>query len=128
MRLRPATDRSPALIFRADALSPFPKGAEAVTEDQLKAVSENQVNLHTLEGVKAAAIAEGYQKQAEYAQKIQDIALENIEAFYEMNEQMREYYADVIDEGISKIQELTKHFDNLTGRLGHYSNILSLMG
>lgn len=41
--------------------------------EQLKAVSQNQVNLNTIEGVKAAAIAEGYQKQAEYAQKLQDI-------------------------------------------------------
>jgi hypothetical protein len=59
---------------------------------------------------------------------MQDMALENVDALYEMNSQMREYYADVIDEGISKIQEMTDHFDHLTSKLQHYSSMLSLMG
>ena len=69
--------------------------------------------------------------QADYIEglgKIQDMAMDNVDALYEMNSQMREYYADVIDEGISKIQEMTDHFDHLTSKLQHYSNILSLMG
>ena len=41
--------------------------------EQLKAISQKQTNLNTIEGIKSAAIAEGYQKQAEYAQKLQDI-------------------------------------------------------
>ena len=69
--------------------------------------------------------------QADYIEglgKIQDMAMENVEALYEMNSQMREYYADVIDEGISKIQEMTDHFDHLASKLEHYQSILSLMG
>ena len=69
--------------------------------------------------------------QADYIEglgKIQDMAMDNVDALYEMNSQMREYYADVIDEGISKIQEMTDHFDHLTSKLQHYSSILSLMG
>jgi hypothetical protein len=45
------------------------------------------------------------------------MAIENVEALYEMNEAMREYYADVIDEGISKIQDLSSHFEHLTSKL-----------
>jgi hypothetical protein len=43
--------------------------------------------------------------------------MDNVDALYEMNDQMREYYGEVIDEGISKISEMSSHFDNLTGRL-----------
>ena len=44
-----------------------------IKAEQLQKISKNVVNIDTMEGVKSAAIAEGYQKQAEYAQKIQDI-------------------------------------------------------
>lgn len=77
------------------------------------------------------AFQNGEITQASYIEglgQIQDMAMENIDALYEMNSQMKEYYADVIDEGISKIQEMTDHFDHLTSKLQHYSSILSLMG
>lgn len=77
------------------------------------------------------AFKNGEITQADYIEglgKIQDMAMDNVDALYEMNSQMREYYADVIDEGISKIQEMTNHFDHLTSKLQHYSSILSLMG
>lgn len=77
------------------------------------------------------AFKNGEITQADYIEglgKIQDMAMDNVDALYEMNSQMREYYADVIDEGISKIQEMTDHFEHLTSKLQHYSSILGLMG
>ena len=98
----------------------YESGDEGILDDL-------EIQLNDLE----TAFKNGEITQADYIEglgKIQDMAMDNVDALYEMNSQMREYYADVIDEGISKIQEMTDHFEHLTSKLQHYSSILGLMG
>lgn len=115
----------------------FYKTAEVMAKIQDKSKFYESGDVGILDDLKTAAdeletsFRNGEITQADYIEglgEIQDKAMDNVDALYEMNSQMKEYYADVIDEGISKIQEMTDHFDHLTSKLQHYSSILSLMG
>ena len=115
----------------------FYKTAEVMAKIQEKSKFYESGDVGILDDLKTAvdeletSFKNGEITQADYIEglgEIQDMAMDNVDALYEMNSQMKEYYADVIDEGISKIQEMTSHFDHLTSKLQHYSSILSLMG
>ena len=115
----------------------FYKTAEVMAKIQEKSQFYESGEIGILDDLETAvtdletAFKNGDITQADYIEglgQIQDMAMDNADALYEMNSQMKEYYADVIDEGISKIQEMTDHFEHLTSKLQHYSSILSLMG
>ena len=115
----------------------FYKTAEVMAKIQEKSQFYESGEIGILDDLETAvtdletAFKNGDITQADYIEglgQIQDMAMDNADALYEMNSQMKEYYADVIDEGISKIQELTSHFDHLTSKLQHYSSVLSLIG
>lgn len=78
------------------------------------------------EKFKSGAITQ--EKYVEGLKQIQDNALADVDALYEMNTAMKEYYGNSLSEAISKIQEMTATYDKLTSKLQHYQSILNLMG
>lgn len=108
----------------AEAMAMIQGKTNYFDEDQYQKIANGVNELET-------KFKEGKITQAQYIEglgQFQDMAMENAEALYEMNDAMKAYYSDTLDAGMQKIQEMTQHFDNLVSRLQHYQSILNLMG
>lgn len=69
--------------------------------------------------------------QADYAaglQEIYDAIYDNIDALYELDKEMREYYTDFLSNMNEEIEKYTKTFEHLTKLTEHYKNIMELTG
>lgn len=69
--------------------------------------------------------------QADYAARLQEIydaIYDNIDALYELDKEMREYYTDFLSNMNEEIEKYTKTFEYLTKLTEHYKNIMELTG
>lgn len=69
--------------------------------------------------------------QADYAaglQEIYDAIYDNIDALYELDKEMREYYTDFLSNMNEEIEKYTKTFEHLTKLTEHYKNIMEFTG
>ena len=108
----------------AEAMAMIQSKTQYYDEDQFNNISNGVDELK-------AKFEAGEITQAQYIEglgQFQDMAIENVDALYEMNDAMKEYYSDTLDAGMQKIKDMTQHFDHLSSRLQHYQSIVNLMG
>lgn len=108
----------------AEAMAMIQSKADYYDEDQYQRIADGVDELK-------AKFEAGEITQAQYIEglgQFQDMAMENVDALYEINDAMKEYYSNTLDAGMQKIKDMTQHFDNLSSRLQHYQSIVNLMG
>lgn len=98
---------------------------------------KQDLNVDSLEAYKSlyesleAKRAAGEITSAQYIEGLKEVynsIYDNLDALYELDKEMREYYTDFLSNMNEEIEKYTKTFEHLTKLTEHYKNIMELTG